>query len=60
MDHLESLEHDDLDTLTVMIKSLHGKLQKDSKPLCTCSNCGNPSAHEAIFCGNCGKKLGHK
>lgn len=60
IDHLEKLEHDDLDTLTMMIKNLHGKLQKDSKPLYACSNCASPSTDEAIFCSNCGKKLGHK
>lgn len=57
IDHLEKLEHDDLDTLTMMIKNLHGKLQKDSKPLYACSNCGNTTAFGAIFCSNCGKKL---
>ena len=57
IDHLEKLEHDDLDTLTMMIKNLHGKLQKDSRPLYTCSSCGNPTAYEAIFCSNCGRKL---
>jgi ATP phosphoribosyltransferase len=30
IDHLEKLEHNDIDTLTAMIKSLHGSLQKDS------------------------------
>jgi voltage-gated potassium channel len=31
IDHLENLEHNDIDTLTAMIKSLHGSLQKDSE-----------------------------
>jgi voltage-gated potassium channel len=57
IDNLEKLEHDDIDTLTAMIKSLHGRLQKDSEQLYSCSNCGNSSIHKAIFCSNCGVKL---
>jgi voltage-gated potassium channel len=31
IDHLEKLEHNDVDTLTAMIKSLYGSLQKNSE-----------------------------
>ena len=57
MDQLEKLEQDDIDTLTSMIKSLHGKLQKDSKFVCSCSKCGNISTMEAAFCSKCGIEL---
>jgi voltage-gated potassium channel len=59
IDQLEKLRHEDIDTLTATIKSLHGRLQKDLKPLYSCSKCGNPSAYEAIFCSNCGRELRH-
>jgi voltage-gated potassium channel len=57
IDQLEELEQDDIDTLTSMIKSLHGKLQKDSKVVCSCSKCGNISMMEAAFCSKCGIEL---
>jgi voltage-gated potassium channel len=57
IDNLEKLEHNDIDTLTAMIKSLHGRLRKDSERLYSCSNCGNPSIRKTIFCSNCGVKL---
>jgi voltage-gated potassium channel len=57
IDQLEKLEQDDIDTLTSMIKSLHGKLQKDSKFVCSCSKCGNISTMEAAFCSKCGIEL---
>jgi voltage-gated potassium channel len=60
IDHLEKLEHDDINSLTAMIKDLHSKLQRDSQLLSSCSNCGNPSMNEAIFCSNCGSELRHK
>lgn len=60
IDQLEKLEHDDIDNLTTMIKDLHGKLQRDSQLLSSCSNCGNPSMNDAIFCSNCGSELAHE
>jgi voltage-gated potassium channel len=57
IDQLEKLEHDDIDTLTTMIKSLHSELQKDSKLECSCSECGNISTNEAVFCSKCGIEL---
>jgi hypothetical protein len=60
IDQLQKLEHDDINSLTAMIKDLHSKLQRDSQLLSSCSNRGNPSMNEAIFCSNCGSELRHK
>jgi voltage-gated potassium channel len=57
IDNLEKLEHDDIDTLTTMIRSLHDNLQKDSKTLCSCLQCGNICPNESSFCNKCGNAI---
>jgi voltage-gated potassium channel len=57
IDNLEKLEHDDIDTLTTMIRSLHDNLQKDSKTLCSCLQCGNICPIESSFCNKCGTAM---
>ena len=56
-EEIENLNEEDLDTLIMLMKSLHRTLFEESKTLFKCPRCGILYHNRSKFCSNCGLDL---